>query len=189
MAPGTRFSTATQGEIQVCCSTLGTTRPSAQQTAQTVRAIRTTSAIQLTNKRMLFNYAVTQLQHFLICGRTTHSVLQSDQEDFLTSLITAVANKNGNITTRNPGAYSSQSQAGVEQAQIRQNYNRDIAMEHPLVPHKNRYAVHSNGRASHFNRWSREQHTPLCEFGVTVQHMLPAVKQFPKLGPRFYNGI
>ena len=35
----------------------------------------------------------------------------------------------------------------------------------------------------------REQHTPLCEFGETVQHMLPTVKQFPKLEPRLYNGI
>ena len=100
-------------------------------------------AIQLTNKRMLFDYAVTQLQHFLIeCGRTTHTILQSDQEDFLTALTTAVANKNGNITTRNSGAYSSQSQGGVERAhrtlfaqirtlkaQIRQNYNRDIHNE------------------------------------------------------------
>ena len=32
-------------------------------------------------------------------------------------------------------------------------------------------------------------HTPLCEFGETVQHMLPTVKQFPRLEPRFYNGI
>ena len=31
-------------------------------------------AIQLSDKRMLFDYAVTQLQHFLIeCGRTTHT--------------------------------------------------------------------------------------------------------------------
>ena len=38
-------------------------------------------AIQLTNKRMLFDYAVTQLQHFLIeCGRTSHTILQPDQE-------------------------------------------------------------------------------------------------------------
>ena len=38
-------------------------------------------ALQLTDKRMLFDYAVTQLQHFLIeCGRTTHTILQSDQD-------------------------------------------------------------------------------------------------------------
>ena len=60
-------------------------------------------AIQLNNKRMLFDYAVTQLQHFLIeCGRTSQSILQSDQEDFLVALITAVANKN----SRNLGAHS-----------------------------------------------------------------------------------
>ena len=122
--------------------------------------------------------------------------------EFLTALTTAVANKNGNITTRNSGAYSSQSQGGVERAhrtlfaqirtlkaQIRQNYNRDISMKHPLMPwivrHSayimNRYAVHSNGCTSYFNRWNREQHTPLCEFGETVQHMLPTVKQFPRI--------
>ena len=48
---------------------------------------------------------------------------------------------------------------------------------------------HSNGCTSYFNRWNTEQHTPLCEFGEAVQHMLPTVKQFPKLEPRFYNGI
>ena len=53
----------------------------------------------------------------------------------------------------------------------------------------NRYAVHSNGCTSYFNRWTREQNTPLCEFGETVQYMLPTVKQFPKLEPRFCNGI
>ena len=69
-------------------------------------------AIQLANKRMFLDYAVTQLQRFLIeCGRTTHSILQSDQRDFLTSLITAVASKNGNIATRSPGAFT---QGGVE---------------------------------------------------------------------------
>ena len=105
-------------------------------------------ALQLTDKRMLFDYAVKQLQHFLIeCGRTTHTILQSSQEDFLTALTTGVANKIGNITTRNSGAYSSQSQGGVERAhrtlfaqirtlkaQIRRNYNRDISMKHPLMP-------------------------------------------------------
>ena len=63
-------------------------------------------ATQLTDKRMLFDYAVTQLQHFFIeCRRTSHTFLQSDQEDFLTALATAVANRIGNITTRNSGAY------------------------------------------------------------------------------------
>ena len=69
-------------------------------------------------------------------------------------------------------------------------------MKHPLMPwivrhsaYMNRYAVHSNGCTSYFNRWNREQHTPLCKFGETVQYMLPTVKQFPKPKPRFYNGI
>ena len=70
-------------------------------------------------------------------------------------------------------------------------------MKHPLMPwivrHSayimNRYALHSNGCTSYFNRWNREQHTPLCEFGETVQYMLPTVKQLPKLEPRFYSGV
>ena len=117
-------------------------------------------ATQRTDKRMLIDYAVKQLQRFLIeCGRTSHTLLQSDQED--------------------TGAHRSQS--GVERAhitlfaqvrtlkaQIRQNYNRDISMKHPLMPWivrrsayiMSRYAVHSNGCTSYFNRWSRDQHTP-----------------------------
>ena len=164
-------------------------------------------AMQLNDKRMLFDYAVKQLQHFLIeCGRTSHTILQSDQnqEGFLAALITSVANRTGNITTRNSGAYSSQSQGGVERAhrtlfaqQIRQNYNRNISMKHPRMPwivrHSayimNTYAAHGNGCTSCFNRWNREQHTPLCEFGETAQHMLPTAKQFPKLEPRLYHGI
>ena len=35
------------------------------------------------------------------CGRATHIILQSDREDFLTAPTSAVANRNGNITTRN----------------------------------------------------------------------------------------
>ena len=72
-------------------------------------------------------------------------------------------------------------------AQIKQNCNRDVSMKHPLMPW--RYAAPINGCTSYFNRWNREQHTPLCEFGETVQYMLPTVKQFPKPEPRIYNGI
>ena len=126
-------------------------------------------ALQLSEKQRLFDYAAQQLQQFLVeCGRTTHVVLQSDQEDYLTALTKAVANTMGNITTRASPAYSSQSQ-GVERAhrtlfgQIRtlraqmfQSYNRTITMKHPIMPwivrHSayivNRYAIHANGVTS-----------------------------------------
>ena len=48
----------------------------------------------------------------------------------------------------------------------------------------NRYAIHSNGNTSHFNRRGRESHTPICEFRETVQHMVSTTRQLPKLEPR-----
>ena len=133
-------------------------------------------------------------------------MLQSDQEDCLIALTKAVANTMGKITTRTSPAYSSQSQGGVERAhrtlfgqirQMLQSYNRTITMKHPIMPwivrHSayivNRYAIHANGFTSLYNRWHKEQHTPLCQFGETVQHMVLSIKQFPKLEPRFFNGI
>ena len=127
-------------------------------------------AIQLTDKRVLFDYAVTQLQHFLIeCARTTRTILQSDQEDFLTALITTVASKNGNIATRNSGAYSSQSQRGVERAhrtlfaqirtlkaQVKQNYNRDIPMKHPLMPWIVRHSAYIYEQVRFAQQWMRK---------------------------------
>ena len=162
-------------------------------------------ALQLTDKRMLFDYAVTQLQDFLIeCGRTTRTILQSDQEDFLTALITAVANKNGSITTRNAGAYSSQSQGnivcpnqntqGTDQPKLQQRHFNETST-HALdssaqcIHHEQVCSSQQWMHTSYFNRWNREQHTPLCESGETVQYMLPTVKQFPKPEQRFYNGI
>ena len=97
-------------------------------------------ARQLTDKIMLFDYAVTQLQHFLIeCGRTTHTI-QSDQEDFLTALTTAVANKNGNIAARNSGAYRSRASAqnivcanqntqGTDQTKLQQRQVNETPMD------------------------------------------------------------
>ena len=115
-------------------------------------------ALQLSEKQRLFG------------GRTTHVILQSDQEDYLIALTKAVANRMGNITTRTSPAYSSQSQGGVERAhrtlfgQIRtlraqmfQSYNRTITMKHLIMPwivrHSayivNRYAIHAtHSRAS-----------------------------------------
>ena len=44
-------------------------------------------------------------------------------------------------------------------------------------------AKHANGFTGFYNTWHKEQHTPLCEFGETVQYI------FPKLEPRFFIGI
>ena len=74
-------------------------------------------------------------------------------------------------------------------AQIKQNCNRDVSMKRPLMPwivrHSayimSRYAVHSNGCTSYFNR---------CFASLVRQcNMLPTVNKFPKLKPRLYNGI
>ena len=154
-------------------------------------------ALQLSEKQRLFDYAVKQLQQFLVeCGRTTHVILQSDQEDYLIALTKAVANTMGNITTRTSPAYSSQSQGGVERAhgtlfgqigtlraQMFQSYNRTITMKHPIMPwivrHSayivNRYAIHANGFTSFYKRWHKEQHTPLCEFGDLVNKTVSKV--------------
>ena len=151
-------------------------------------------ALQFSEKQRLFDYAVQQLQQFLVeCGRTTHVILQSDQEDYLIALTKAVANTMGNITTRTSPAYSSQSQGGVERAhrtlfgqirtlraQMLQSYNRTITMKHPITPwivrHSayivNRYAIHANGFTSFHNRWHKEQHTPVCEFDTTAGESL-----------------
>ena len=105
---------------------------------------------------------------------------------------------------------SSQSQGSVERAhrtlfgqirtlraQIQKNYNRRINLQHPLVAWivrrsayiLNRYAIHSGGHTSYFNRWQKNPTTPLCEFGETVQHMVPTLKQYLKLEQRFFDGI
>ena len=144
-------------------------------------------AIQPTDKRALFDYAVTQLQRFLIeCGKTTHTILQSDQEDFLTALTTAVANRNSNITTRNTGAYSSQSQGGVEKT-VCANQNTQGTNQAELQQR------HSNETSTHALDCSaqRAHHEQVCspQQWMHSEYMLPTVEQIPKPEPRFYNGI
>ena len=125
-----------------------------------------------------------------LCGRTIHTILQSDQEDILTALLTAVANKNRNTTTTNSGAYSPQSQGGVERAhgalvgqirtlraQVRQNYNRGITMEHQLLPWIVRHSAHTAMEQQATSTNQVANNTPLCEFGETVQCVNPKVKQ------------
>ena len=53
----------------------------------------------------------------------------------------------------------------------------------------NRYAVHSDGDASYYRRWSKEHKTPICEFGETVLYMPPTTKYAPKMESRFFPAV
>lgn len=80
-------------------------------------------------------------------------------------------------------------------AQLQQNYGRTIASKHPIIPwlvrHAayllNRYATHADGNTSYFCRWNRDHQAPLCEFGKTVQYLLPTAKQLPKMEQQFFR--
>ena len=174
-------------------------------------------AVVVGNKTQDFNYHVQCIQSFLMeCGRVqavlSNTVLQSDQEEHLISLLKATAAKLGNnVTVRQSPAYSSQSQGSVERfhrtlmgqvttlrAQLEANYDISITSQHPiimpwLVWHSayllNRYATQAHGNTSFYRRWSKEHRTPLREFGETVLYQLPNVKDLPKLESRFLPAI
>ena len=42
---------------------------------------------------------------------------------------------------------------------------------------------------SYFRRWNKDHRQPLCEFGETVQYLLPTSKQLPKMEQRFMPGF
>ena len=135
----------------------------------------------------------------------------SDQEDHLVALLqTAAAKMGGNITVRQSPAYTSQAEGNVERfhrtlmgqvrtlkAQLQNNYDITISSKHPIVPwlvrHTaflvNRYLTHPDGNTSYFRRWNKDHRQPLCEFGETVQYLLPTSKQLPKMEQRFMPGI
>ena len=173
-------------------------------------------AIVVSNKTQDCNYHVQCIQSFLMeCGRVqavlSNTVVQSDQEEHLISLLKATAAKLGNnIAVRQSPAYSSQSQGSVERfhrtlmgqvrtlkAQLETNYDIIITSQHPIIPwlvrHAvypiNRYATHADGNTSFYRRWNNEHRTPLCEFGETVLYHLPHVKDLPKLENRFLPAI
>ena len=174
-------------------------------------------AIMVQDKQKQFTHLTQCLQTFLTeCGRTqailAPTILQSDQEEYLVSLLKTTAKTIGsNITVRQSPAYSSQSQGSIERfhrtlfnqvrtltAQLRNNYKLNIiSINHPIMPwvirHAanllNRYAIHNDGKTSYFRRWNKEHKTPLCEFGETIQYMIPHYKRMPKLESRFYKGI
>ena len=175
-----------------------------------------TMATVVGDKQQDFHYHVQCIQAFLMeCGRVqavlNSTILQSDQEDHLVALLqTAAAKMGGNITVRQSPAYTSQAQGSVERfhrtlmgqvrtlkAQLQQNYDRTITSKHPIVPwlvrHTayllNRYAVHADGNTSYFRRWHKNHQQPLCEFGETVQYLLPTNKQLPKMEQRFFPAI
>ena len=173
-------------------------------------------AVVVGNKTQDFNYQVQCIQSFLMeCGRVlavlSNTVLQSDQEEHLISLLKATAAKLGNnVTVRQSPAYSPQSQGSVERfhralmgqvrtlrAQLEANYDISITSQHPIMPwlvrHSayllNRFATHADGNTSFYRRWSKEHRTPQCEFGETVLYQLPNVKDLPKLENRFLPAI
>ena len=82
-------------------------------------------------------------------------------------------------------------------AQLQQNYDRTIASKHPIVPWlvrqteylSNRFATHADGNTSYFRRWNKDHKAPFCEFGETVQYLLPTVKQLPKMEQRFFKAV
>ena len=95
----------------------------------------------------------TCLQQFLMeCGRThailNNTVLQSDQEDFIISLLKMVATAMGsNIGVRQATAYTSQAQGSVERfhrtlmgqvraikLQLETNYGTKLNSKHPIMP-------------------------------------------------------
>ena len=173
-------------------------------------------ATMVGDKQQDFQYHVNCIQSFLMeCGRVqailNSTILQSDQEDHLIALLQTVASKmGGNITVRQSPTYTSQAQGSVERfhrtlmgqirtlrAQLQQNYDRTITSKHPIVPwlvrhtayRLNRYATHADGNTSYFRRWNKDHRAPICEFGETVQYLLPAVKQLPKMEQRFFKAI
>ena len=173
-------------------------------------------ATMVGDKQQDFQYHVNCIQSFLMeCGRVqavlNSTILQSDQEDHLIALLQTAASKmGGNITVRQSPTYSSQAQGSVERfhrtlmgqirtlrAQLQQNYDRTITSKHPIVPWMvrhtayllNRYATHADGNTSYFRRWNKDHRAPICEFGETVQYLLPTVKQLPKMEQRFFKAI
>ena len=174
------------------------------------------TAVLITDKQQDFQHNVQSIQAFLLeCGRVqavlNSTVLQTDQEDHLIALLKATASRmGGNISVRQAPAYSPQSQGSVERfhrtlmgqvralkSQLQQNYNITIHSQHPVMPwlvrHSayllNRFATHADGNTSFYRRWNKDNKPPLCEFGETIQYMLPAVKSLPKLEQRFMPGI
>ena len=173
-------------------------------------------AIMVQNKQKQFTYLTQCLQKFLTeCGRTqailAPTILQSDQEEYLVSLLKTTARTiRSSITAKQSPAYSSQSQGSIERfhrtpfnqvrtptAQLKNNKLNIISINHPIMPwvirHAayllNRYAIHNDGKTSYFRRWNKEHKTPLCELGETIQYMIPLYKRMPKLESRFYIGI
>ena len=174
-------------------------------------------ATMVQDKQKQFTYLTQCQQTFLTeCGRTqailAPTVLQSDQEEYLMSLLKTTARTIGsNITVRQSPAYSSQSQGSIERfhrtlfnqvrtltAQLKSNYKlNNISINHPIMPwvirHAayllDRYAIHNDGKTSCFRRWNKEHKTPLCEFGETIQYMVAHHKKMPKLESRFYKGM
>ena len=154
----------------------------------------------------------TCLQTFLTeRGRTqailAPTVLQSDQEEYLGSLLESNLTLGSNISVRQSPAYSSQSQGSIERfhrtlfnqvrtltAQLKNFFKLNIiSTNHPTMPWAirhatyllDRYAIHNGGNTSYSRRWNTEHKTPLRDFGEMVQYMIPQHKRMPKPESRF----
>ena len=127
------------------------------------------------------------------------TLLRSDNEDTLHTLLKATAAKLGSMIVRHSPAYSSNSQGSVERlhrtllGQIRTfkaQVERGITLnvKHPLPPwiirHAawtiNRYVIHPDGYTSFKGRWRRNYERTTVEFRKTLLHMPPQHKSLPK---------
>ena len=173
-------------------------------------------AAMVQDRQQQTKYLQQCLQNFLMeCGRVqaalSSTILQSDRDDFLISLLRTVATTlGGQMSVRQSLAYSSQIQGAVERfhrtlagqirtlrTQLNNQYNTMIGTNHPIMPwilrHAayllNRYSVHKDGQTSYHRRWAKDHKSPLCEFGETINYMIPHLQTHPKLEARFFIGL
>ena len=122
-------------------------------------------AVYVHDKVQPMQYMQKCLQNLLWdCGRNkailNSTVLQSDQQDLLITVLKATARALG-------------------------GNNAIIGARHPITPRVVRHAayllgkdaVHTDGQTSDFRRWNNEHETPLCEFGETAHDRRCAITQ------------
>jgi len=134
------------------------------------------------------DYALKELQRFILESGRSGGILQSDQETSIRALCREVALKS-NMTARLSPTYSSQSLGAVERwhkelwgqvrlmrESVKTNYGLTITIRQPLtqwmVKHAswthNRYQLHTDGKTSYERRWGNNYNKPICEFAETV---------------------
>ena len=136
-------------------------------------------AMQLTDKRMLFlcSHTTTTLPYYVWKNITHHTTIRSgrlpdsahhcsgkQEWQHRHKELRSIQFTTARTTER--ARRTLFAQVRTLKAQTRQNYNRDMSTKFSLLPWidrrsayiMNRYAVHSNGCTSYFNRWNREHH-------------------------------